>query len=112
MNESMHSRLTRLLDGDSGIYQVDILLKCKTRDGMIYTLDVTENRTQDCTKEIPFADVVNSGACENLLHWMDLAEKKDNFLLSLHEHVAIRCSEVTRVWAELGDIYTNSMPKE
>ena len=75
MNESMNSRLTRLLDGDSGIYQVDILLKCKTRDGMIYTLDVTENRTQDCTKEIPFADVVNSGACENLLHWMDLIQR-------------------------------------
>lgn len=112
MNESMHNRLNRLLSGDSGIYQVDILLKCKTKDGMIYTLDVTENREKDCPEGLPFADLVESGVCENLLRWVELAEKKDDFLLSLHEHVAIRCSEVIRVWAELGDIRTTGMPKE
>lgn len=106
MNESMQSRLCRLLAQDPDIYKVEVPIKCKTKDGMIYTMECIEVEREKCPKEIPFEDYVHSIACQGLLHLHDLVEGPDGFRLSMHELVSVRGSEIVRIWAELGDIHT------
>lgn len=107
MNETMKSRLERLLSEEIGVRRIDFLTKCKTKDGMIYTLEVTENHKEQAPKEIPYADWVESNAVSALLHFTDLVAHENGYQMSLHELVTIKNSEIVRVWVELGDCYVD-----
>lgn len=107
MNETLHSKLARLLM-DEHIYKVEINIKCKTTDGMIYTIlsqefDRAESETN--VANIPFADCVDTATTQNLLEITSIVEKGDGFWFSVEEMVSVKHSEIVRIWAELGDLY-------
>ena len=110
MNETLQSKLAKLL-ADKNIYKVEINIKCKTHDGMIYTLDSLEYDRAEETKEttLPFADCVHSHAVQNLLEIMEIVERGDGYWFSVEEMVAVKHTEITRIWAELGDLYYNEL---
>lgn len=110
MNETMKSKLVRLLE-DDGIYRVDVSYKCKTKDGMLYTMEHDELGRRDGESQDDFGCRVVNTATETTLHLTDESEE-DGYWHSADELVSIRKSEIIRIWAELGNIYTNSMPKE
>lgn len=112
MNETLQSKLARLL-ADNNIYKVEINIKCKTQDGMIYTLTSKEYERADVTKEttVPFADCVHSNTTQNLLEIMEIIEKGDGYWFSVEEMVAVKHTEIVRIWAELGDLYFDEMPE-
>ena len=114
MNESMESRLIRLLQ-DGKIYRIDLRIKCKTRDGMTYTL-----MTQACPRNVcPAIDSAKDSneaqgiyaswvvvmATQNVLELTQSIERGDGLWFSEEELLSIRHSEIVRIWAELGDIY-------
>ena len=107
MNETMKSKLTRLLNG-ADIYQIDVVYKGKTKDGMLYTLQRDTFVKEDATPGV-FADSVYNSATETLLGLTDLMEK-DGFYFADEDMVSIKKSEVTRVWAEIGDMYMDGAP--
>lgn len=111
MNETLQSKLTRLL-ADKHIYRVEINIKCKTKDGMIYTLEANEYDRPDGegVTTLPFADGVHSDTVSNLLHITDVVENGDSYWFSTEEMVAVKHTEIVRIWAELGDLYYNEMP--
>ena len=111
MNETLQSKLTRLLENQH-IYKVEINIKCKTRDGMIYTLGTSEYDRPDGEGEavLPFADGVHSNTVDNLLHITDVVEKGDGYWFSVEEMVAVKHTEIVRIWAELGDLYCDDLP--
>lgn len=102
MNETLRNRLDKL-GLDEHIYQVDLVFKCKTKDGMLYTLDGMECRREDCPKEIPFPDFLESCAIKSVLDLMGLVQdaRGDAFYFSAHESAAIRKDEIIRVWADI-----------
>lgn len=112
MNETLQSKLARLLD-DENIYKVEINVKCKTQDGMIYTLVSQEYNRKDLTKEttVPFSDCVHSNTTQCLLEIMEIVEKGDGYWFSVEEMVAIKHTEIVRIWAELGDLYCDKLPE-
>ena len=113
MNETLQSKLARLL-GDENIYKVEINIKCKTHDGMIYTLMSQEYDRAEETKEttLPFADCVHSHTVQNLLEITDIVEKGDGYWFSVEEMVVVKHTEVTRIWAELGDLYYEELREQ
>lgn len=110
MNETLQDKLTRLL-GDEEVYRVDINYKCKTRDGMLYTMDRDTFGKREGEDHEDFGCRVMNGATGVMLHLTEEAEKT-GYWYSVDEMVAINKPEVIRIWAELGDIYTNSMPEK
>lgn len=107
MNETLSSKLARLLR-DEHIYRVEINIKCKTKDGMIYTIqsqefDRADSEANPC--HIPFADCVDTATTQNLLEITSIVEKGDGFWFSVEEMVSVKHSEIVRIWAELGDLY-------
>lgn len=110
MSETLQSKLARLLT-DENIYKVEINIKCKTQDGMIYTLVSHEYDRKEKTKEttIPFSELVHTDTVQNLLHVMDVVEKGDGYWFSVEELVAIKHTEIARIWAELGDLYCDEL---
>lgn len=102
MNETLRNRLDKL-GLDKHICQVDLVFKCKTSDGMLYTLDGMECRRADSPKEIPFSDFLESCAIKGVLELMGVVQdsKGDNFYFSARESAAIRKDEITRVWADI-----------
>lgn len=109
MNERLSSKLARLL-ADEHIYKVEIDIKGKTKDGMIYTLlsqefsreDMTEGQKATC---ISFPEAVDTSTTQNLLEMTSIIEKGDGFWFSVEEMVSVKHSEIVRIWAELGDLY-------
>jgi hypothetical protein len=112
MNETLQSKLVRLL-ADENIYKVEINVKCKTQDGMIYTLMSQEHDRARETKDttIPFAECVHTCTVQGLLHIMEVIEKGDGYWFSVEEMVAVKHTEIVRIWAELGDLYYDKMPE-
>lgn len=113
MNETLRSKLARLLM-DKHIYRVEINIKCKTKDGMIYTIHSQEFDRADVEANgcnAPFAECVHTAAQQNLLEITGIVEKGDGFWFSLEEMVSVKHSEIVRVWAELGDLHYDEMPK-
>ena len=110
MNETLQSKLARLL-ADENIYKVEINIKCKTQDGMIYTLMSQEYDRAAVTKDaaLTFAETVHYCTMENLLEVMRIVEKGGGYWFFSEEMVAIKHTEIVRVWAELGDLYCNNM---
>jgi hypothetical protein len=110
MNETLQSKLARLLQ-DKNIYKVEINIKCKTHDGMIYTLASQEHDRAETEGEttLPFADCVHSQAVQNLLEIMEIVENGDGYWFSVEEMVAVKHTEITRIWAELGDLYYDEL---
>ena len=106
MKETMCGKISRLLEDDN-IYRVSLILKCKTKDGMIYTVEVYEVDRSDVAEGIPFGDVVSSRACAALIDLTKRVDIEGGYTMSLHELVAIQSDEIARVWVELGDLYTN-----
>lgn len=114
MNESMESRLIRLLQ-DSRIRRVDLKIKCKTRDGMTYTLMTQECSRKDCpmigsatdsdNENGMYASWVVTVATQNVLEATEIVERGDGLWFALDELMSIRHGEIVRIWAELGDIY-------
>lgn len=109
MNETMKSKLARILS-DERIRKVEINIKGKTRDGMIYTLcshlhDRAETKDVEREYKISFAEHVDACTTEELLHINGVIEDGDGFWIALEEMVTIRHSEIVRIWAELGDLY-------
>lgn len=106
MNETLQSKLARLL-ADENISKVEINIKCKTHDGMIYTLVSQEFDRAAETKEttLPYADCVHSHTIQSLLEIMEIVEKGDGYWFSAEEMVAVKHTEIARIWAELGDLY-------
>lgn len=112
MNETLRSKLERLLI-DKHIYKVEINIKCKTKDGMIYTLDTDEYDRPEGEGEtsLPFGEAVHSSTVGRLLHITGVIEKDDGYWLSVDEMVAVKHTEIVRIWAELGDLYYDEMPQ-
>lgn len=110
MNETLQSKLVRLL-ADENIYKVEINVKCKTRDGMIYTLLSSEHSRAEGAGEtaLPFAETVHSCTVQELLHITEVVEKGDGYWFSIEEMVAVKHTEIVRIWAELGDLYCNKL---
>ena len=102
MKETMKSKLVRLLR-DGNIEQVDIRYKCKTRDGMIYTLQTDAFKNKSGTGE-EFAEEIYNASIGELLKLTDDAEK-EGYWFADEDMVPIRKSEIVRIWAELGDLY-------
>jgi hypothetical protein len=102
MKETMKSKLVRLLK-DGNIEQVDINYKCKTKDGMIYTLQTDAFKNESMSGE-EFADEIHNSVIGELVKLTDYAEK-DGYWFADEDMVSIRKSEIIRIWAELGDIY-------
>lgn len=100
MKETLTSRLINMTR-DEHIYQVDVAYKCKTKDGMLYTLDITECRREDCPAGFAFSEWIDSNVLKDLLHYMELVEKEDGFYFSTYESALIRKSEIVRVWADI-----------
>lgn len=106
MYETMRDRLERLLQEEVGIHRVDTIVKCKTRDGLLYTLGITENHRKDAPKEVSFAEWVESNAIKDLLQYTEALEQSEHgFITSMHELVTIRKTEIARIWVELGDCH-------
>lgn len=112
MNETLQSKLVRLL-ADENIYRVEINIKCKTHDGMIYTLLSQEHdRTEGAEgTTLPYAERVHTCTVQSLLEVMDVVEKGDGYWFSVEEMVAVKHTEIVRIWAELGDLYFDKMPE-
>lgn len=108
MKETMKSKLARLLM-DENVRQVDIDYKCKTKDGMIYTLQ-TDSFIRDSNRDISFADAIHSEAIGELEKLTEYAEK-EGYWFADEDMVSIRKSEIIRIWAELGDLYMAEMPE-
>lgn len=109
MRESLSSRLCRLTTKDSGINQIDLEIKCKTRDGMIFTLEIIECKRKLIEgASMDFAEIVDTRATSELLGYTEMVEHTDGFITSMHELVTIKNSEIARVWVELGAIHTDS----
>ena len=107
MNERLSSKLARILM-DKHIYKVEINIKCKTKDGMIYTIQSQEFDRQESeanVSRIPFADCVDSATTQNLLEITSIVEKGGGFWFSVEEMVSVKHDEIVRIWAELGDLY-------
>lgn len=102
MKETMKSKLVRLLK-DGNIEQVDINFKCKTKDGMIYTLQ-TDAFKKEAKNGEEFADDIHNAATGELLKLTEYAEK-DGYWFADEDMVSIRKSEIIRIWAELRDLY-------
>ena len=102
MKETMKSKLVRLLK-DGNIEQVDINFKCKTKDGMIYTLQ-TDTFKKEAKNGEEFADDIHNTATGELLKLTEYAEK-DGYWFADEDMVSIRKSEIVRIWAELGGLY-------
>jgi hypothetical protein len=102
MNETLRDRLFKLTR-DPHIHQVDLVFKCKTKDGMLYTLDILECRKTDCPESILFAEFLESHAIKGVLDRMGLVQdaRGDKFYFSAHESVAICKDEIIRVWADI-----------
>lgn len=107
MNETMWSRLVRLTRDVDDVYRVDTLCKCKTLDGMIYTMNVTEFHRDECPREMDFAEYISSGAARVLTERTEEVSDGKGFLITYHENVAVRKDQIARVWVELGDAYHN-----
>jgi len=115
MNETLSSKLARLLM-DERIYKVEINIKCKTKDGMIYTIQSQEYSRESIDEaakgaNLCFAEVVDTSTTQNLLEITSIIEKADGFWFSVEEMVSIKHSEIVRIWAELGDLYYDGMPE-
>lgn len=106
MTETLTSRLVRLVQ-DVDIYRVDIVYKCKTVDGMIYTLDVTEFYRNQLPEGMDYAEWVDGVSAHQLLRLMGIIEDGKGFYASLHENVAVRKDQIVRIWLELGDAYSD-----
>lgn len=105
MYETMKDKLERLQQID-GTYRVDTIIKCRTREGMLYTLGITENHQEDAPKDIPFAEWVESNAIKDLLQYSEALQQGDcGFITSMHELVTIRKTEIVKLWVELGECY-------
>lgn len=102
MKETMKSKLIQLLK-DGNIEQVDINFKCKTKDGMIYTLQTDAFKKESGTGE-EFAEDIYNAAAGELLKLTEYAEK-EGYWFADEDVVSIRKSEIVRIWAELGDLY-------
>ena len=102
MKETMKSKLVRLLK-DGNIEQVDINYKCKTKDGMIYTIQTDAFKNERGTGE-EFAEDIHNATTEELLKLTEYAEK-EGYWFADEDMVSIRKSEIIRIWAELGDLY-------
>lgn len=108
--DTLEKRLTDLFDGGCGkdIYRVDISLKCKTKDGMVYTMDGIEfRREQDQTPE-RFRDGIFSQTLLNVLEYQELVSRDpDGFRVSCHECVAVKSSEIIRIWADIEESWVD-----
>lgn len=113
MNETLRNKLDRLLE-NTNIYKVEINIKCKTKDGMIYTLDTNEyERAEGEGKTcLPFAEAVHSETVGSMLHITGVIEQGDGYWFSVEEAVSIKHTEIIRIWAELGDLYMDELPEE
>jgi hypothetical protein len=58
-----------------------------------------------------FADGVHSDTVGNLLHITNVVEKGDGYWLATEELVAVKHTEIVRIWAELGDLYMDELPE-
>lgn len=112
MSETLRSKLAAIL-ADENIYKVEINVKCKTRDGMIYTLLSSEHSRAEGAGEtsLPYAEAVHTCTVSNLLHITETIEKGDGYFFSVEELVAVKHTEIVRIWAELGDLYYDKMPE-
>ena len=101
MKETLSNRLFKLTN-DVHVEQVDVAYKCKTKDGMIYTLDIDGYR-RDAIEgyNITFPEHVDSCVIKELLNYLELVEAEDGFYFSSCESVLIRKSEIVRVWADI-----------
>ena len=113
MNETLRNRIDRLL-ADKHIYRVEINIKCKTKDGMIYTLQSSEyDRTEEMgVTALSFEEGVHTATVDDLLHITGVVEKGDGYWFSVEEMVAVKHTEIVRIWAELGDLYYDDFPNE
>ena len=109
--DPLHERLHKLVrDEGPDLTQVNVALKCRTSDGMIYTLDVIEFTRSQYGKEVPFEDVIFSRSLDEVLHLTELISRDPNRLqLSSHECVSIKSSEIVRIWADIDATYVTGM---
>lgn len=109
MNELLKNKLERIIMGDEGIYGVDISYKCKTKDGMLCTIDCDEFKNREDEDHSSFCSRVVNTVIETIMALSENSET-EGFIFSVEEIISIKKSEIIRIWAEIGDIYTESFP--
>ena len=102
--DALDKRLQDLFAGTAGEYieRVIVSIKCKTKDGMIYTMDGIEFAREEGQDKNMFRSGISSRTMLSVLEYQDLvARDPDGFRVSCHECVAVRSSEIVRIWADI-----------
>lgn len=102
--DTLEKRLHELFDGSCGesIDQVTISIKCKTKDNMVYTMDCMEFRKENGQPKDAFRDGIFSKTVFDVLEYQEIvARDPDGFRVSCRECVAVRSSEIVRIWADI-----------
>lgn len=102
MSESMKSKVVRLLV-NVDVEAVSMNYKCKTKDGMIYTIQ-SDKFCKDSKSDSDFAGNICNAVTEELIKITEDIEK-DGYLFTEEDMVSIKKSEIIRIWVELGDLY-------
>lgn len=112
MSETIYERVKNVcknnvpeLEGQE-IGMIELLIKCKTSDGIICTLQKDECAKEDAG-EIGLPDYVSGTAVDEVINCMNLANT-EKFLISTIDTCAVRSSDIVRIWATLGAVYTDS----
>lgn len=102
--DTLEKRLQELFDSTCGesIDRVIISIKCKTKDNMVYTMDGLEFAKENGQPKDAFRDGIFSKTMLNVLEYQELVTRDpDGFWVSCHECVAVRSSEIVRIWADI-----------
>lgn len=107
VRSTMHSEITALIRG-SKVFEIEMLIKAKTRDGSEYTI---QRDTFKPERAVDFGEAVYQETVKNLLENTDCIEHGDGFIWSDDDMACIRKSEIIKVWAEIGPIGVEAMPE-
>ena len=108
--DTLEKRLQDLFAGPAGEYieRVIISIKCKTKDGMVYTMDGIEFAREKGQEKDIFRDGIFSKTLLEVLEFQELvARDPDGFRVSCHECVAVKSSEIVRIWADIDESWVD-----
>lgn len=107
IHSTMHSEIIGLIR-DTKPFEIEMLIKAKTKDGSEYTL---QRDTFKPVKEADFGESVYQETVKNLLESSENIEHGNGFIWSEDDMACIRKSEIVKTWAEIGTIGVDRMPE-
>lgn len=108
MNKTMMNKIQQLITEQPNLHKVEMNIKCKTKDGMIYTLSSSIYEKENLNTE-HFSQLVYESSFDDLLHITEGIER-GGFWICHEEMVSIEAREIVRVWSEIGDLYYDGYP--